>query len=86
MALLGSMKRLLTVSSGNTSLQLLALIDLFTFQRLGPTLKKQRRSWADINVCSSDYEDLLLTHPYSLFGMLLLALGYRFISHCVLLH
>lgn len=40
MALQGNMKSLLIVRSGNWSSQLLALIDLFTFQRLDPTKKK----------------------------------------------
>jgi hypothetical protein len=66
MALLGSMKRLLTVSSGNTSLQLLALIDLFTFQ---PNSGKKRRSWTGINICSSNYDYAFLTQPSSLFVM-----------------
>lgn len=40
MALQGNMKSLLIVRSGNWSSQLLALIDLFTFQSLDPPLKK----------------------------------------------
>lgn len=40
MALQGNMKSLLIVRSGNWSSLLLGLIDLFTFQRLGPTQKK----------------------------------------------
>lgn len=40
MALQGSMKSLLIVPSGNWSSQFLALIDLFTFQRLDPTRRE----------------------------------------------
>ena len=50
MALQGSMKSLLIVRSGNWSPQLLALIDLFTFQRLDPTQKKMIRGSRGINI------------------------------------
>lgn len=40
MALQGSMKSLLIVRSGKRSSQFLALIDLFTFQRLDPTRRE----------------------------------------------
>lgn len=50
MALQGSMKSLLIVRSGNWSPQLLALIDLFTFQRLDPTQKKMIQGSLGINI------------------------------------
>lgn len=52
MALQGSMKSLLIVRSGNWSFQLLALIDLFTFQRLDPTRRENTGvggQWEEIN-------------------------------------
>lgn len=55
MALQGSMKSLLIVQSGNWSSQLLAMTDLFTFQRLDPSRKKIRRREAGASIfCSSD--------------------------------
>jgi len=50
MALQGSMKSFLIVRSGNRSSQLLAMTDLFTFQRLDPTQKKMIRGSRDINI------------------------------------
>lgn len=50
MALQGSMKSLLIVRSGNRSPRLLALIDLFTFQRLDPAQKKMMRGSQGINI------------------------------------
>lgn len=50
MALQGSMKSLLIVGSGNWSPQLLALIDLFTFQRLNLTQKKMIPVRQGINI------------------------------------
>lgn len=41
--LMGGMKRLLIVRSGNVILVLLALIDLFTFQRLSPVWRERAR-------------------------------------------
>lgn len=69
MALQGNMKSLLIVRSGNWSSQLLALIDLFTFQRLDPTPKKKKRyeaAGASI-FCSSDH--LPLPNP-QFFGIM----------------